>query len=283
VTSVSAILFFCEGAHEAAFVRRILRKFFDAQQSPLKFRELPSPFDKLLQQSVSTKSADAGDLTLNMAKKFSLPDYILRTDGNYFFIFNSGGNKNHTPIEEFFKSLVPLLNAAETFQQDAPSVVEKCKSVFIYDSDDQTVGSIFSWLQGALQNIDDWGLTDKNTLLKGHTPAYEYENGLYVWSGESGHGTLEDVLYPLYKDEYPAQLPKIEAIMDECFGWDTEAESQKTQIANKAKRYKALITSVAQHKRPGKSLSVVYNDIVVGYDNSPEVLNFVDFLKNFIR
>lgn len=73
---INASLIFCEGAHDVIFVRKLLKLLMNYQDQNIKFSELPSPFNSLFKKSVEKHAAD--DLSLNMAHKFFLPDFILK-------------------------------------------------------------------------------------------------------------------------------------------------------------------------------------------------------------
>lgn len=76
MSDIKALLVFCEGSHDVAFVQQVLKLCLGFQKVKWKFREYPSPFNSLFKKSVQDHAA--GDLTLDMAHKFFLPDSVLQ-------------------------------------------------------------------------------------------------------------------------------------------------------------------------------------------------------------
>jgi len=75
---VTALLAFCEGSHDVAFVRRVLRSCLNFEKVDWRFSEFPSPLNSLFKANVNRHAAQ--DLSLDMAHKFYLPDHVLRRD-----------------------------------------------------------------------------------------------------------------------------------------------------------------------------------------------------------
>jgi hypothetical protein len=75
IGEVTALLAFCEGPHDVAFVRRVLRHNLGFEKVEWRFSEFPAPFNSLFKSSMNRHAAR--DLSLDMAHKFYLPDHVL--------------------------------------------------------------------------------------------------------------------------------------------------------------------------------------------------------------
>jgi hypothetical protein len=49
---IDALLIFCEGPHDTAFVRMMLKKLMNYELKVLRFSEMPAPFNALFEQSI---------------------------------------------------------------------------------------------------------------------------------------------------------------------------------------------------------------------------------------
>lgn len=88
MSEVKALLVFCEGSHDIAFVQQVLKLCLGFHFVKWKFSEYPSPFNSLFKKSVQDHAA--GDLSLDMAHKFFLPDSVLQKSEHLVLLFNSG-------------------------------------------------------------------------------------------------------------------------------------------------------------------------------------------------
>jgi hypothetical protein len=67
-SSVKALLVFCEGPHDAAFVRMVFKKILGFRIARLKFSEMPSPFNALFSTAVQNHAARDMSLDRNLAE-----------------------------------------------------------------------------------------------------------------------------------------------------------------------------------------------------------------------
>lgn len=51
-TGLNALLVFCEGAHDVAFIRMIMKEMMGYDKVEIKFSEMPSPFHNLFKTAV---------------------------------------------------------------------------------------------------------------------------------------------------------------------------------------------------------------------------------------
>jgi len=158
---VRALLVFCEGQHDVAFVRRVLKLCLGFTRVEWKFSEFPAPFNSLFRTSVERHAA--WDLSLHMAHKFFLPDRVLQREDVVALIFNSGGKTKRQTIVDFLSDFLPLFEQAAVFPGQADVVVTQARFLFLYDADTEGIEQIredvkrkFSSVGGKPWLIGDW-------------------------------------------------------------------------------------------------------------------------------
>ena len=283
---VKALLAFCEGPHDVAFVRRVLRHCLGFSKVEWRFSEFPSPFNSLFKTGVETHAAR--DLSLDMAHKFFLPDRVLERDDVVALVFNAGGKSKKQSIVDFISTFLPLYEEAATFPDEADAIVTQARFLFLYDADAERAEKVREDVKAVFDSVGDkpWLKDDWKVYEDDPAGAMSADKALYVWAGEGGRETLEDILMPVFRASGPERAAKVERGIDELFEWNTEHVDLKRSVAEKAKRHKAVITLAGQRKKPGSSMNVivdqtqVLNEDVFAADN--RVDSFSRFLASFI-
>ncbi|CAD7854510.1 MAG: hypothetical protein, partial [Olavius algarvensis Gamma 1 endosymbiont] len=110
---------------------------------------------------------------------------------------------------------------------------------------------------------------------------------LYVWGGEGGQGTLEDILMPVLRASEPELTAAAEQCIETLFDWETDHGDEARSIAEQAKKHKAAITLAGQREIPGASMNVIVGqtkqllqDDVLAADT--RVAAFTRHLESFI-
>lgn len=285
-----ALLVFCEGPHDVAFVRQVIKYFFNAQKANgskgdgLKFSEYPAPFNQLFRTSVENHAAR--DLSLDMAHKFFLPDRTMVKDDWLILLFNSGGKTNVEKVKAFLKDFLPLFEQASVFPQDAEDAVTEAKYLFLYDADHQSPKDVLKSMSAQFAIIDDtnWKL-DQLTLGDCSFGAVNGDKGVYIWCDDTGKGTLEDIFLPLCENKQRDLIEKVVNFIDDSFYWkigDTDPKCSQTETS---RRKKAILTACGQRKKPGGSLNVIIDQAkIVGaaeFKNDARVKAFANFFEKF--
>lgn len=286
-SEVTALLCFCEGAHDLAFVRRALRHCLGFEKADRPFSALPAPFNSLFKRSVERHAAE--DLSLDMAHKFYLPDHILGLHDVLVLLFNAGGNNRAQTVGEFLRDYLPLLRAARTFPEGATAIVTRSQYLFLDDADSHGPDLVrkkltqdFAWVgdEGAFL-VDPWQVreTDSAAAVAGDVASY-------VWRGDDDLGTLEDILLPIHRDCNPARVSDAEACIDHLFEWETRHSKPERRIAEGACRGKAVITLLGQREKPGGSQSVIIGQTKTmtheAFGNDGTVKAFVAFVSELL-
>lgn len=283
-------LMFCEGPHDAAFLNRLLKKKLDFAKAELKLSELPYPISNVLQQSVKTRASE--DLRLDLAKKFFLPDYLVKRDATLIMIFNYGGSNRQINIPPFLEKVFLLLNTPAFAAGGQPSDLPKFTFTVFADADAvgleavrgqisedlKTIGGS-AWLNGEWRMFKDTKAAAQDTAF-GSAAAY-------IWKkSDEDNGTLEDIVLECLGNDQGLQQTM--NFLDQRFSWGAPANATPEEIcAVSAKRLKAAFCVEGQRKKPGGSLGVVLDQTELlnkdCMDNSPAVKDCVEFLKSWIE
>jgi len=200
---VKALLVFCEGPHDVAFVRRLLKHCLGFTKVEWRFSEFPAPFNSLFRASVERHAAR--DLSLDMAHKFFLPDRVLQREDVIALVFNSGGKPKRQTIVDFLSDFLPLFEQATVFPDRADAVVTQARFLFLYDADAKGIEKVRKDVKTAFGSIDSepWLIDDWQLDAADPTGAIAGDKALYVWSGKGGQGTLEDILMSVLCESKP--------------------------------------------------------------------------------
>lgn len=276
-TNVRAILVFCEGPHDVAFVKKVFRIQLEFEKLEVPFSELPSPFHHLFKQTVLTHSAK--DLSLDMAHKFFLPDIIFQKDDYFVFIYNSGGKSKYDTIRQLISLFMPLHAQAKTFAQGS-AIVSNVKYLFLYDADDIGLSVVADQIKSEFEIIDDEPFLSEEwqNSARSHFGLIANDKAIYTWGASPQQGTLEDLIYPMFETDQNGLMDKAYIAINDMFTWDDTVSAQ-------AKRKKATITLIGQRKKPGLPMSMVLGetDLITKatWKSHAMVNDFVDFLKDF--
>jgi hypothetical protein len=282
---VKVLLVFCEGSHDVAFVSQVMKSFFNFNRVTWKFSQYPAPFNELFRVSVEQHAAQ--DLSLDMAHKFFLPDQVLESESQVVLLFNSGGKSQSDKVKDLLSNFLPLLENAKTFPGDAVAIVSEARYLFLYDADDLGVDNTrieirkaFREIEGNLWMTEQWAVHQNNPFA-----AMMGEKSIYIWGDTIEKGTLEDLLFPLFKQDNLELFSKAETTIDEFFSWDTANDNLKIAVAEDARRKKAIITFAGQRKKPGGSMSVILDQAKLitkeTLINDPNSLAFAKFVAEF--
>lgn len=287
-TEVNALLIFCEGPHDSAFVRMVLKKLMGFQVQKLKFSEMPSPFHKLFETAVKTHAAQ--DMSLDMAHKFFLPDTVLQKNDQIVFIYNCGGKNQFEKIRSLLSTYIPLLGQAQTFSQGAKTIAQSIKYLFLYDIDADGIGAVADNLSREFSQIDETNFIahswEESKSVYGRVAN---DKAFFVWGGTPEKGTLEDLLLPMFdfSEENKSIVGKAKAIMSDMFTWETEHDEAARSIAEVEKYHKAVLTTVGQRKKPGSSLNVILEQSGLITEDALKscgiTAGFVQFVEGFLE
>lgn len=283
---INTLLLFCEGPHDVAFCYLVMKHCFGMRTVKDNFSSYPSPLHKLLPQNL--KKHASGDMSLDMAHKFFLPDRTVTNGDDYVLLFNMGGKTRIDNPKKFLSSFLPLYENRATFSKDAESIASDVRYLFLYDADHENATKIFSDCRINFENINEVSFITRQFEPSPENPgaAVSDDKGVYVLGDpDTGKGTLEDILLPIYEKTQKDWCEKAGSFVDDTFSFKTGQGNDKQNIAARAKKAKAVITAAGQGKRPGRPMAAIIQDDVLGtmtnFLTSIPVQKFADFLQEF--
>ncbi|MEO5358956.1 MAG: hypothetical protein H7843_00765 [Nitrospirota bacterium] len=284
--SINALLTFCEGPHDVAYVRMALIKLLGFEKVKLLFRDLPSPFNLIFKKTVQEHVQ--GDLSLHMAHKFFLPDTILRNANHWVLLFNSGGNKNNE-VKTLIFDYLKFMPRARTFSQGVNEVIESTRYLFVYDADSKGIKGVikkfsndFSSIVGTDFTVHDWEKTPNSDFGR-----VAGDKAVYVWGEDPDRGTLEDILIPLFTNDKEELMTKAKSAVVNMFPRDTDNIAPIIAVPALAKQKKSILTLAGQGEKPGSSMAVILEQSKLLTDTTlkgdPRTKEFTDFVAKFIN
>jgi hypothetical protein len=284
--NIDALFLFCEGPHDVSFCYLVMKYFFGMQIVEDKFSSYPSPLHKLLPQNL--KRHAAGDMSLDMAHKFFLPDRTVAKDNDYVLIFNMGGKSKVDNPKQFLSSFLPLYENKETFSKDAECIVHDVRYLFVYDADHESAEKIFHDFINNFNKINNISFVKNQLNPSPENPgaAVSADKGVYVLGDpNTGKGTLEDIFMPIYNGKQTDWCAKADSFVENTFSFHAGQGNSKQEIAARAKKAKAVITAAGQGEKPGRPMAAIIQDDVLGSKEnflaSEPVRKFADFINEF--
>ena len=264
-------MIFSEGSHDVAFIRKVLKVCCNAtERTKIKLNEFPKPLSLIFQQYVSER--DMQDLSLDMVQKFFLPDRVFEKNDYFIMLFSTGGKDNKNNVLQV-KTFISDLEFNIRQKPDVISDFSDRKYVFINDADEKQFEDVVDDMRKRYFPITD-STTDETYLSDGL---------FYVWHGENGKGTLEDMLIKLLRLSNSDLQKKTETYVKDSF----DNLRSPTNIATQAKQYKSILTCAGQGESSGLSLSsilirgkLIKDDVL---KENKDVQEFADFLNNIIQ
>lgn len=288
MNTLNALLVFCEGAHDVAFVRLVLKHCFGFKRLVRQFSHYPSPFNNLFQAAIAKHAAV--DLRLDMAHKFFLPDQVLHNEQHLVLLFNTGGKDRGDKVKPLLNDLWVLERSAGVFIGDANASVSNFRYLFVYDADhlgvDNTLAAItseFSEVGGRAWLHSEWLRSEKGC---GAIQKNNGDIGAYVWCDpEKNVGTLENLLLECFSEG--GILGSARQYLASLFPWETDSSDPKVAIAEAARLTKASIVLIGQRSKPGGSMSVIVDQTEFFNAEvalkSTSVMAFTHFLAGFMK
>lgn len=265
-------MIFTEGPHDVAFVRKVLKIFLNAEEkTKIKISDFPKPLDSIFEGYV--KNREMQDLSLDMVQKFFLPDRIFERENYFIMLFYTGGKDNI----EHVKSFISEFNFTLKYKPDVKLGFDGVNYLFINDADEDNYVDVIKNMKEMYFPIVDDDTGDKYLT--------EEDVNFYVWHGENGKGTLENILIGLLKSSNERLFSESETYVKNNF----ENLKSPENVSVQAKQYKAILTCAGQGKSSGASLnSILVRDNfdlikVDVFKNSEFVKSFADFLISVLN
>lgn len=284
------ILALLEGAHDVAFVYRILKENGFKTTKKL-IKDLPSPLDKYLSNPRQFLSASFENLKVGTVRLSSFPMAVLEKEQNTILLFPTGG----VTQSGIRKKIITQFNAIKKADKDGSADNEKDLSISIlYLLDAENQGLTFR-LNAIAEEIKEAMEIAAQPLVftnASFSKVDDIDFGVYVFT-EPGKetGRLEDILLPLMKkdnddifDDAATFLGKINEYS--LFNGKTNNLDVKliTKVDGEDFNYeKSLVGTVGQLQTSGKSNvqviregSYLTKDKIINDANCKAIANFIE-------
>ncbi|MFQ2767187.1 hypothetical protein ACK3ZB_10675 [Aeromonas caviae] len=282
-------LMFCEGPHDAAFLKLIIKTMLGFNSVPLKLSDLPYPLNDIFKKSFEVRAAE--DFRLDLAKKFFLPEYLLCHGNSLVLIFNYGGANRQRSMEPFLDKVFTLRSVTAFSKNAEPVSHPNYKYMIFADADADGRENARSKISHDLSLIDGvkWLADEWTACINTKAATQETDVGptaAYIWSKwEEDTGTLEDIVYSCVSNT--VGLEQTLAFIDDRFEWEPVEGATPSQVcASTAKRLKAALCVEGQRKKPGGSLGVVLDQAGLidarTIETSREAQDCVLFLRGWL-
>lgn len=263
------VIVLCEGPHDIAFLRKILKTIGFESGDSIKIKDYPSPMNSIIPSAL--KQADIEELNIKQVGSGARPTNLLRKDNNYLFLYSMGGDGKAAERKKFTQTI------KESIWK--PGEIKAGRS-------DNTVGIVYFFdadKKGVTSRIKDINLEIKMILNNEHdsfenASFFKHENvkyGAYIFSAlDTSTGKLEDILLPLMTQGNELIFKNAEYYLEQHYdesrlypfkielteGQIKEVRSNKNKEKNKYDRCKSLIGIVGQLQNSGASNVVCIND-----------------------
>lgn len=272
---MKAVLVFCEGAHDAAFVRRSLHALggYDDVKKPI--GELPSPFGvgKTTPRGLIARRFDRQNIQdLRLDSEYpptpKYDSFVRRESSDAMFVLIRAGGKYAT------RQVIALLeDFDEALKADQYDVTEYA-AAFLYDANAEGLTArLEAFRQAYGARLGDLSQAEHAKWIATATVPV----GVFVFHNNvaTQTGTLEDYLAPMVESWTPGRYAGATAFIDDNKRSDDDASHDQ------AKRLKAIFTVTGQFDHPGASLSVILRDGLPDdqFSTSPASRALVEFLE----
>ena len=263
------ILLLCEGPHDAAFLRKILRANGFNSDEKKKIREYPSPMNAFLKRNLEKSNIE--DLNIQEAKKTSIPNNVLQKGNTYLFSYILGGATKMNKMTDFLINMFKLTKKDE--KSTEYDVAENTDfAVLCFFDADNDMKIIDKNIKDSLKNegIDCVIEKEVHKCIKYHKGL---KIGFYIFT-EDDHNTgkLEDIILPLMRKDNENIFSAAEKYIDNF---------SKKEDKDKGKQ---IIGVTGQLEKPGcentvhiRQTSYITNEKIKANSKCQEILNYIEY------
>ncbi len=273
---MKAVLIFCEGAHDASLLVRLLPRLPGVKQSKKRLDQYPAPFADFWRLQLAGVIGRVGTRPAEHRGKLAPPWLEVSFESNdvVYMIFSMSGKDQRPAIGELLKKWKKLMAPDENPFTSPGVTFDVWAAAFIVDADDAGVDTrreeIFEWLRGeglidARPENGAWARTDSYAV-----------GGFVVHGPDSENGSIEDhwvlIAEAIVGDRMRDARGFVQAHQ---YG---ECKTAKPGYANKA-----LLTIAGQLEHPGESLAMILRDTRWAKDDELEISPIGKELLDFFQ
>jgi len=250
---------FCEGDHDAPFIRKILREDAWCNRTDQAMQNYPIPLRAFLKTEIQKAAKITETIEWKIRRDVDLPWFVLQKPKknpiHTLVIWKTEGDSNYLLIHR-------ILNAFRDYVDFNDAPLPKMNVALFYDADEsiqQRTKIIKTKLTEVLPSFCE-SLNIDNPVLNNIDG---FNNvGVFIFANEAEEGTLEDYIVPLMKKDNEEIFDKAEAFL---------RLSEETRRDKKWSAKKALIGITGQLQKSGKSNTVIITD--TDYINKGKIQN----------
>jgi len=208
------VIVMCEGPHDVAFLRSVLRANNFKANDRCKIGEFPYPINNLLKQEVEKSNVE--ELNLQEIKQALLPTATLKKQNSCMLFYALGGDTRKDKRKKLIANIKDLTPQKGQIGEDKTPAFS---IVYFFDADQQGVDSRLKDLNNELEEIFK-GLSFDTINKNGEIIAINgISIGAYIFSDSSTNkGKLEDILLPLMRKDNESIFDNAEAYIKNTIG-----------------------------------------------------------------
>lgn len=258
------VLSLCEGPHDVAFIYRTLRSRGYTHFNK-RLEEYPFPIGDFFKKEAHKENLE--QLTLEELRQGLLPSTAMACDESLVLLYALGGDTRKSQRKRLIQTIHSFSSDGCDSKEFTFGYGTSYKVLYFYDADKKGVEARLKEISKEISDI--FGPDSLPISTNGICRTYgSITIGAYIFAGEDGKGTLENILLPLMKCENedifnaaeiyinnhhdPTRMSrlKIEMRADGC------PEEKRETKKGKFDRSKSLIGIVGQLQNPGATNQV---------------------------
>ena len=272
---MKAVLVFCEGAHDVAFVRRSLHALGGYVDVKKPIGELPTPFGadgKTLDRGLIATRFDHQDIEeFRLDSEYpptpKYDSFVGRESSDTMFVLlRAGGKDAEKQVNDLLEDVHNVLAAGHYD-------VTEYAAAFLFDANAEGLpATLESFRQDYGARLGDLSQAEHAKWISTATIPV----GVFVFHNVATQtGTLEDHLSPMVESWTPDRYAGAKAFIDD------NRRPNDAASRDQAKRLKAILTATGQFGQPGYSLSVILREDLPSeqFSSSPASRALVEFLE----
>lgn len=240
------ITVFCEGAHDVAFLTKILKADTFLSNDKLKIGEFPFPYSHLLE--TEAKRSNVNDLNLQEIRNTLMPSATLLKDKNFLFFYAMGGDTRKDKRQKLLSDLSSFIPKSKSEFSTLPE--DTILSVLYFlDADNKGVDKrlieVGDEMQEIITEIGEHSFNENGDSVSLFDGILNIGAYIFQKQGEDT-GKLEDILVPIMKENNDKIFEAAEKFIDENY--------DSTRVNGKNFDHKkSLVSIVGQLQKSGAS------------------------------
>jgi len=249
---MNVTLILAEGAHDVAFLGKILCGCSDIKKSPRSLSQLPSPLGTFFGKRIARLAI--GDYRLDQALSVGMPRleaaYETNDSSELWLLMKCGGDEKHEDTLTFLREFQAVLSSPLKSVESASSeAINSIRIIHVFDADAEDKAPRLARFNQAYKDFYTVEFAASETF----NPSSYCNGGVMccIVGGEANIKTLEDIVLPLAKKQHAAFIQATDDLLSPSIA------GTSLRIKDGSKFKKALLTITGQFAYPGASLAAI--------------------------